>query len=78
MYNMNKYEIEVHIEIPMNSNIKYEFDHINDKLIVDRILHSPVNYFFNYGYIPNTLSGDGDPLDAIVLSKEKFFMVFPQ
>ena len=57
----------------MNSNVKYEYDHVNDKLIVDRILHTPVNYFFNYGYIPNTLSGDGDPLDAIVLSKEKFY-----
>ena len=49
------------------SNIKYEYDHINNKLSVDRVIYSPVYYFFNYGYIPNTLGGDGDPLDAIVL-----------
>ena len=65
------YEVEVQIEIPVGSRIKYEIDHNTGKLRVDRILHTPVYYFFNYGYIPNTLSGDGDPLDAIVLCNEK-------
>lgn len=64
------YEVDVQIEIPLGSNIKYEYDHNTHELRVDRVLHSPVIYFFNYGYIPNTLSGDGDPLDAIVLCKE--------
>lgn len=64
------YEVDVQIEIPMGSNIKYEYDHNTHTLHVDRILHSPVVYFFNYGYIPYTLSGDGDPLDAIVLCRE--------
>ena len=66
------YEVEVHIEIPLGSNIKYEYDHNTNKLIVDRLIHSPVYYFFNYGYIPNTLGGDGDPLDAVVLCRESF------
>ncbi|MBA42741.1 MAG: inorganic pyrophosphatase [Magnetococcales bacterium] len=64
--------VEVQIEIPRGSNIKYEYDHVNNKLIVDRIISTPVYYFFNYGYIPNTLGGDDDPLDAIVLSNNSF------
>lgn len=59
--------IEVHIEIPKNTHVKYEYDHENDKLICDRVLHTPFTYPFNYGYIPNTLAGDGDPLDAVVV-----------
>jgi inorganic pyrophosphatase len=69
----NDYEVDVQIEIPLGSNIKYEYDHNTHELRVDRVLHSPVIYFFNYGYIPNTLSGDGDPLDAIVLCKESLY-----
>jgi inorganic pyrophosphatase len=65
--------IEVQIEVPRGSNVKYEYDHINHKLIVDRILHSPVYYFFNYGYIPDTLGGDGDPLDVVVLTNETLY-----
>jgi len=67
-----KYNVDVQIEIPLGSNIKYEYDHEHNKLIVDRILATPVTYFFNYGYIPNTLGGDNDPLDAIILCKEAF------
>jgi len=65
------YEVDVQIEIPVGSKIKYEIDHDTGQLRVDRILHTPVYYFFNYGYIPHTLSGDGDPLDAVVLCNEK-------
>jgi len=57
----------IHIEISKNSNIKYEYDHIINKLICDRILNIPFSYPFNYGYIPYTLSEDGDPLDAVVI-----------
>jgi inorganic pyrophosphatase len=66
-------EFSVRIEISKGTNVKYEFDHINNNLICDRILHTPFSYFFNYGYIENTLGGDGDPVDAIVLCEESLF-----
>lgn len=62
-------EILVHIEIPKNSSVKYEFK--NNRLNVDRVLHPPIVYPYNYGYIPKTLSGDGDPLDAMVITENK-------
>ena len=68
--NMDLYtEVLVHIEIPKNSSVKYEFK--NNRLNVDRILHPPMVYPYNYGYIPDTLSGDGDPLDAMVITDNK-------
>jgi inorganic pyrophosphatase len=63
-------DINVIIEISKGSNIKYEYDDKTKRLICDRILHTPFTYFFNYGYIENTLSKDGDPLDAILLCNE--------
>ena len=65
--------IEVQIEIQQGQNIKYEIDHKTNKLVCDRVLHGPFRYPFNYGYIINTLGGDGDPLDAIVISKYSFY-----
>jgi len=59
-------DILVYIEISKNSTIKYEFDPKLNSLICDRILYTPFAFPFNYGFIPNTLSGDGDPIDAIV------------
>ena len=59
-------DILVYIEISKNSNIKYEFDPELNTLICDRILYTPFAFPFNYGFVPNTLSGDGDPIDAIV------------
>jgi inorganic pyrophosphatase len=59
-------DILVYIEISKNSSIKYEYDHEINALICDRILFTPFAVPFNYGFIPNTLSGDGDPLDAII------------
>ena len=56
---------EVFIEISKGTNIKYEYE--NGKLHVDRFLNVPFAYPFNYGYIPNTLGGDGDALDAVVI-----------
>ena len=64
---MNSYL--AHIEIPKNSNIKYEYDHIQNKMIVDRFLNTSLYYPFNYGYFPDTLSGDGDPLDMILITE---------
>lgn len=62
--------VEVFIEISKGSNIKYEYDK-NKKLIVcDRILYTPFRYIFNYGFIPNTLSLDSDPIDAVIIMDE--------
>ena len=63
--------IEVHIEISKGSNIKYEYDHSNNKLKCDRILHNPLVYPFNYGYSPNTLSEDNDPIDVLVITNHR-------
>lgn len=65
--------VEVQIEIPKNNSVKYEYDHVNNKLICDRILHGPFTYLFNYGYIVDTLSPDGDPLDCIVLCEPELY-----
>lgn len=60
-------EIEVFIEIPKGSKIKYEHDLHTHMIRVDRILQSAYVYPYNYGYIPNTMSEDGDPTDVMVL-----------
>lgn len=56
------------IEISKGSNIKYEWDEKHNVLMLDRILHSSVHYPENYGFIPQTLCDDGDPLDVLILS----------
>lgn len=66
---MTNYEVDMIVEIPFNSNIKYEFDKEMNKIRVDRILNTSMLYPGNYGYIPNTLSGDGDPLDILLLTE---------
>jgi inorganic pyrophosphatase len=63
--------IEVFIEISRNSHIKYEYDKDRKSLICDRILHTPFKYSFNYGFVPDTLSEDKDPLDVVVLIDEE-------
>lgn len=60
--------IDAIIEIPFNTNIKYEYDKSLNFIRVDRILQDNMFYPCNYGYIPNTLAKDGDPLDILVLS----------
>jgi len=62
-------EINVVIEIPKDGNIKYELDKDSGAIFVDRFLYTPMSYPFNYGFVPNTLAGDGDPVDVIVLSE---------
>ncbi len=57
------------IEIPANHDpIKYEIDKDMDCLMVDRFMATPMFYPANYGYIPNTLADDGDPLDVLVIT----------
>lgn len=62
--------VEVFVEISKGSNIKYEFDKKKNSLICDRILYTPFRYIFNYGFIPNTLSLDSDPIDAVIIMDE--------
>jgi inorganic pyrophosphatase len=64
-------EVDVIIEISKSGHIKYEYDKERNMIICDRILHTPMKYPFNYGFIPNTLSEDGDPLDVVVLMDDK-------
>lgn len=61
-------DINVIIEIPMNSDpIKYEVDKDSGAIFVDRMLGTPMHYPCNYGYVPHTLCGDGDPVDVLVI-----------
>ena len=64
---INNMLVPVQIEIPSGQNVKYEIDHLTHQLRCDRFLHGPYMYPFNYGFIPHTLSLDGDPLDAVVI-----------
>ena len=63
--------IEVHVEIPYKSYVKYEFE--NNKLMVDRVLATAMHYPGNYGYIPNTLADDGDAVDVLIINSAPFF-----
>src|SRR5262245_50102980 len=58
------------IEIPRGSKLKYEIDKKTGVLLLDRVLYSAVHYPVNYGFIPRTHGGDGDPLDVLVLMQE--------
>ncbi len=58
------------IEIPRGSKVKYELDKPTGLLRVDRVLYSSVVYPANYGFVPRSYCGDGDPLDVLVLGAE--------
>lgn len=58
------------IEVAKNSQNKYEWNQDVGVLQLDRVLHSAVYYPYNYGFVPQTLCGDGDPLDILVISEE--------
>ena len=61
------HEVNVVIEVPIGGEpIKYEMDKASGALVVDRFLYTAMRYPGNYGFIPHTLSGDGDPCDVIV------------
>jgi inorganic pyrophosphatase len=61
------YDVNVVIEVPIGGEpIKYEMDKASGALMVDRFLYTSMRYPGNYGFIPHTLSGDGDPCDVIV------------
>ncbi|NCC20825.1 MAG: inorganic diphosphatase [Alphaproteobacteria bacterium] len=63
-------EVNVIIENPMGGEpVKYEIDKTSGAMIVDRFLHTSMRYPGNYGFIPHTLSDDGDPVDCLVLGR---------
>ena len=63
-------DYNVIVEIPMNDNpVKYEFDKEIGAISVDRFMQVSMSYPCNYGFIPNTLSDDGDPADVLVISQ---------
>lgn len=61
-------EINVLVEIPQGSSVKYELDKDSGFIFVDRFSYTAMFYPFNYGFIPNTKAEDGDPIDVLVIS----------
>jgi inorganic pyrophosphatase len=62
-------DVNVIIEVPIGGEpIKYELDKAAGTLVVDRFLHTPMRYPGNYGFVPHTLSEDGDPIDVLVVN----------
>jgi inorganic pyrophosphatase len=60
-------DINVIVEVPIGGEpIKYEMDKASGTLVVDRFLYTPMRYPGNYGFVPHTLSADGDPIDVLV------------
>ena len=60
-------DVNVIVEVPIGGEpIKYELDKAAGTLVVDRFLHTPMRYPGNYGFVPHTLSSDGDPIDVLV------------
>ena len=64
---------DVVIEIPAGSRNKYEIDHETGQIRLDRMLFTSTRYPYDYGFVENTLSLDGDPLDALVMLDEATF-----
>ncbi len=63
-------DFNVVIEIPMHAEpIKYEVDKESGAIFVDRFMSTAMHYPCNYGYIPHTIAGDGDPVDVLVMSQ---------
>ena len=63
-------EFSTIIEIPFGSSVKYELDKASGLIKLDRVLYSAVYYPANYGFVPQTLAEDDDPLDVLVLCQE--------
>ena len=62
-------QFNVIIEIPMNADpVKYEVDKATGAIFVDRFMSTAMHYPTNYGYVPKTISGDGDPVDVLVIT----------
>ncbi len=67
------WDINVIIEVPVGGDpVKYEMDKDSGALFVDRIMHTSMRYPCNYGFVPHTLCGDGDPVDVLVVARSQF------
>jgi inorganic pyrophosphatase len=67
-------DVNVIIEVPVGGEpIKYEMDKASGTLFVDRFLYTPMRYPGNYGFVPHTLSADGDPIDVLVCNTRAIF-----
>ncbi len=66
-------KVNVIIEIPAGSSVKFEVDKDSGVVFVDRFLHTAMHYPFNYGFVPGTRADDGDPVDVLVLSSSPVF-----
>ncbi len=67
-------DINVIVEVPIGGEpIKYELDKDAGTLVVDRFLHTPMRYPGNYGFVPHTLSDDGDPIDVLIANTRPIF-----
>ncbi len=64
--------VNVVIEIPKGSNVKYEYREESGMMEADRVLFTAMAYPFNYGFVPGTMGGDNDPLDIVVISGASF------
>jgi len=62
--------INVLIEIPQDGGVKYELDKTTNRITVDRFLHTAMRFPFNYGYVPETLAEDNDPIDVLVVASQ--------
>jgi len=71
---MNKVRptVSIIIEIERHSNIKWEYDRVNDTLFLDRVLKYPYFYPYAYGFFPKTLGNDGDELDALLITETPY------
>jgi len=67
------WDLNVIIEVPVGGDpVKYEMDKASGALFVDRIMHTSMRYPCNYGFLPHTLSEDGDPADVLVVARSQF------
>lgn len=67
------WDINVIIEVPVGGDpVKYEMDKDSGALFVDRIMHTSMRYPCNYGFVPHTLSDDGDPCDVLIVARSQF------
>jgi inorganic pyrophosphatase len=66
-------DVDVIVEIPKGSRNKYEFDHGCGRIRLDRMLFTSTGYPADYGFVPDTLAEDGDPIDALVMLTEPTF-----
>ncbi len=66
-------EVNAFIEIPLGSDVKYELDKETGVIMVDRFMFTAMRFPFNYGFIPNTLGEDGDPLDILLIGDKSVY-----